>query len=329
MEVLVAIFIMAIGLLALLALFPLGALTMAQAIKDSRSAQSVQVASSISESQQIRNDPNIFIFSGNSLDPFTNGNTPPGGGNIIWTGTWVALNNLPNNGTYSGPSYPVFVDGLVGINLNLNQNTLGDNQTLNSPGIPRRSVSFVNSTKDYDTWFTLLDDISFNPDGTPVTPGGGTTIERDSRYSWAYMLRRPNFLDTKVVDLTAVIYRNRSRFVAGETTYQYQADLSNGPTNLMTITWGPTQEKPAIRPGGWVLDSTVIQIGTQIPEPQGTFYRVTSVTDLGNNQVAVELQTNLRRKVPPPNPPPSPVQGVVTVMDNVVEVFEKGPGRFQ
>src|SRR5262245_44100129 len=37
-EVLVAIFIMGVGLLALLALFPLGALEMAQAVKDDRAA---------------------------------------------------------------------------------------------------------------------------------------------------------------------------------------------------------------------------------------------------------------------------------------------------
>src|SRR5690348_1094775 len=37
-EALVAIFVLAIGLLALLTLFPLGALTMAQAIRDDRAA---------------------------------------------------------------------------------------------------------------------------------------------------------------------------------------------------------------------------------------------------------------------------------------------------
>ena len=46
-EVLVSIFIMAIGLLALLTLFPLGALTMAQAIKDDRCAQSAYIAQAL------------------------------------------------------------------------------------------------------------------------------------------------------------------------------------------------------------------------------------------------------------------------------------------
>ncbi len=38
MEVLIAMFIMAIGMLALLALFPVGAVSMAQALKDDRCA---------------------------------------------------------------------------------------------------------------------------------------------------------------------------------------------------------------------------------------------------------------------------------------------------
>src|SRR5437660_11496786 len=46
-EVLVAIFVTAIGLLALLTLFPLGALSMAQAIKDDRTAHSAKNANAI------------------------------------------------------------------------------------------------------------------------------------------------------------------------------------------------------------------------------------------------------------------------------------------
>ena len=47
-EVLVAIFIMGIGLLALLTLFPIGMLRMAQAIRDDRSSQSANNAHELS-----------------------------------------------------------------------------------------------------------------------------------------------------------------------------------------------------------------------------------------------------------------------------------------
>src|SRR5262245_12543666 len=46
-EVLVAIFIMGVGLLAILALFPLGALQMAQALKDDRAAQAAGNATAL------------------------------------------------------------------------------------------------------------------------------------------------------------------------------------------------------------------------------------------------------------------------------------------
>jgi prepilin-type N-terminal cleavage/methylation domain-containing protein len=59
-EVLVAIFIMGIGLLALLSLFPLGALTMAQAIKDDRESQLQDVAVSLEfESGRIQNSVDL------------------------------------------------------------------------------------------------------------------------------------------------------------------------------------------------------------------------------------------------------------------------------
>lgn len=52
LEVLAAIFIVGIGLLALLTLFPLGALQMAQAIKDDRAGQAAASAVALSEAGQ-------------------------------------------------------------------------------------------------------------------------------------------------------------------------------------------------------------------------------------------------------------------------------------
>src|SRR5207245_5291547 len=62
-EVLVAIFIVGIGLLALLSLFPLGALSMAQAIKDDRTAHAANNAFAIAEMFNIHNDPLIYNVS--------------------------------------------------------------------------------------------------------------------------------------------------------------------------------------------------------------------------------------------------------------------------
>src|SRR5215831_16088313 len=85
MEVLVAIFVMGIGLLALLTLFPLGALRMAQAIQDDRAAHIGANASSMAQALDLRSDPLV-----------TAAFRKPGGG---------LLDAQPD-----GPGYPVYVD---------------------------------------------------------------------------------------------------------------------------------------------------------------------------------------------------------------------------
>ena len=57
MEVLVAMFVMGIGMLALLVLFPLGVLRMALAIQHARCAQACRQGTAIANFQQVRNDP--------------------------------------------------------------------------------------------------------------------------------------------------------------------------------------------------------------------------------------------------------------------------------
>ena len=59
MEVLVSIFIMAIGMLALLTLFPLGALRIDQAIKDERTAQAAVQATAYAKILDLANDPTV------------------------------------------------------------------------------------------------------------------------------------------------------------------------------------------------------------------------------------------------------------------------------
>src|SRR5438128_5219581 len=59
-EVLVAIFVMGIGLLALLVLFPLGALSMAQAIRDDYAKRMADNATGLAETMHVRQDPQFY-----------------------------------------------------------------------------------------------------------------------------------------------------------------------------------------------------------------------------------------------------------------------------
>src|SRR5438094_10214479 len=58
-EVLVAVFVTAIGLLALLALFPVGAVSMARAIQNNRASQAASNAAAIANFQNLTQDPTV------------------------------------------------------------------------------------------------------------------------------------------------------------------------------------------------------------------------------------------------------------------------------
>ena len=91
-EVLVAIFIMAIGLLAILTLFPLGAMRMGQALQDDRAASSASAGANLADAWNIRNDPLFYSPGGNNW--YT---APP---------AFYGLPPFPANGT----GYPLYVD---------------------------------------------------------------------------------------------------------------------------------------------------------------------------------------------------------------------------
>jgi type II secretory pathway pseudopilin PulG len=302
-EVLVAIFVTAIGLLALLALFPLGTLSMAQAIRNNRCSQAAANAKAVYKIQRLAYDPLVttaFAGAGTAWPPLTQPGTP---------------------------SYPVYVD-TTGVALGYP--TLGDmnypttNQPPRSPGIPRVPASFATNTADLLRWMTLLDDITFPSNGVPVTP-----VQREGRYSWCYLLQRPNHLSDQLTNLTVVVYTGRSQAVRGEASYAVNWTAG---TNTVIVPWNPAvgQERPAVRTGSWVLDATVIAPPTPDPDPHGFFYRVVNVSETtyqynppGGPTVPallLELQTTIRKGTMP-----NANQGVLVVMDNVAEVFEMGP----
>src|SRR4051812_30334878 len=90
-EVLAAIFIMGIGMLALFTLFPLGALSMARAVRDDRAAVVAANASALATTFDLRNDALVSPWLG--IAPPTTPPTPP----------WA-------NPDPTGTGYPVYVD---------------------------------------------------------------------------------------------------------------------------------------------------------------------------------------------------------------------------
>jgi prepilin-type N-terminal cleavage/methylation domain-containing protein len=329
LEVLIAIFIMAIGMLALLTLFPIGALEMARALRNQRATDSSVLAESVAMMEDIRHDPIV-------VTPIA---TDPTG----WTDAFVNPFGTPLDPSIPGPSNGVFVDpylsqfdptSTIGA-LSL----AGPPVTTVTPGMRRRSISLTNwagrppltklSGAECDRWCSLLDDLLFNSDATPNTTLG---IERGGKWTWSWLLRRPNAYTDSTVEMSIVVYHSRdvkSGTVSGETVYPgvgpavaplTVAVAGTAGTNAVKIDYSATGVPPNVRLGRWVMDvspnNATDALNPTAPAHNGAvpgyFYRIVNYADLGSNTMLLEFETNLKQDVT-----------AIVVMDDVEEVFDK------
>jgi hypothetical protein len=284
-ECLVAIFVCGLGMMALMTLFPLGAMNMAQALKDDRCGHCAGNAAAI-----LRSFWRASLEGGSRvLDP-----TDPSRTKLIDDPQLMALENDLR-------SSPVYIDPL-GFNLYGGQALPG--------GIPRRNLgncSFQQALR----WCTFLDDLDFNPNGLPVNLG--SEISRQGRFSWAWMVRwmgKPTHPDprARALEFQVVVYANRpqtqslSQVPIGENAYPASFD----PVNNIIVVPGT----PSIKKGHWILDAS-----TPNQVPLGYFYRVISVKNAGGSLILTTQQA-FRGWT-------APGQGTIVHMENVAEVFER------
>ncbi len=301
-EVLVAIFIMAIGLLAILTLFPLGALRMAEALQDDRDAASASAGANVCDAFNLRNGPDPNYYNPNPTPPAVPVNYYLGLG---FPAAW----GLPQ-AAQNGSGYPVYIDpwgvsigsGPVGnVIPRVAPSTIPGYTTASTPSVQQR-------------YFTLLDDLTFFSNGAPDTSNG--SIQRFGRYTWAYLLHRSQPASpSSLVDLTVVVYAARSTSSLGENAFTAAGNAND--TNV-SLSWAPPgQAAPNIKRGGWILDTTIDKdpVSGAFLGVHGLFYRVVSVTQPSNNVMSLEVQVPL-------------VKGVnsITVLDNVADVFSRGAG---
>jgi hypothetical protein len=224
MEVLVAMFIMAIGMMALMALFPVGAVSMAQALKDDRCAYAANMAQNVAIVNNIRyGDANVALVLNNPV-------------------------LAPQGFVYVDPYGAAF--GLAPIGFGVVP------VTATTAPIPRVRPSFVgNSMQLIDRWFSLPDDIGYTKSGTADISNTGGIIDRGRRYSFAYLLRQSPpatasnpIQPLKAVQLFAVVYAGRPvNTLAPETTYA--ATGAAGGNGIVVSATATT-----IKRGGWILD---------------------------------------------------------------------------
>jgi len=311
LEVLIAIFIMGIGLLALLTLFPIGATTMYNAMRDARDAEAGYNGKSVCFAQNIPHDVQVlpWYMSG----PGTPGNPA-----------------LPPE--WNGSSYPVYVDaiGLHYIAAAPQNGPLGNI-------IPRTDSSFALTGPTALRWYSLPDDYAFDNSGNANIAGTG--VERESQYTWAYMLKMPNVRSQAIVNINVVVYQGRNLQVPGGESLPFPVLNVNTATSLV-IGYDANGNKPNLKRAGWILDVSSYSTNPALPEypiaqqfgpVAGDFYRVANMTDtVFNNQpaVQVELQTTLVKTQQPltvTNPPIPAIKNIM-ILDKVSEVFPVGTG---
>jgi len=361
LEVLSAIFIMGIGLISLLTLFPLGALKMAEAIKDDRAAQAGVNGQVIANAVVMRLDPDVNAAMLNKQIPSSlfigsayAGGTP-----------FPALTISPD-----GPGLPVLVDPIGALAYTGQPGWPGwvaypMVQQTPPRGIPRicgqwgpfsqQAVGLLGAGRPNVAgclrWCTVQDDLGFVGDGAyqgltadppSWVPGGGLGVQRNLVYSYAWMVRMPRAGAPNVVDVSVLVFSGRSIDLVGfGTQEQAYTAVFNGPANTVALyAAGPGSDPPSLRKGQWVLDASMGQNAAGTLSVRGFFYRIVSVSDPildpSNNTsyVNVEVQTPLRGWTTldaafPPTPivggPSAPGQvGTVVIFDNLVEVFDEG-----
>ncbi len=284
-EVLMALFIMALGILALLSLFPLAALQMAQSIKDDRTG-----------TLAVNADITFRVFwrkawqgPNGSLNATT---TEPG---------FTALDNGVAT-TYTGPSNAVLIDPIGQYASGGSASVAGaitrsNWQAVASSPSPAACVRFC----------SIMDDMTFNSSSGWADTSNGS-IDRGGRYSVAWFIQRPNNSVRGSVNLSVLVYQNRP--VTVNPSGEYAVTGSVVPSSVPGV--GPTAVNlnlgglnPNLKKGGWILDVT--------NTTQPAFYRVVNY----NYQTgAVELQLPLQSI--------ASGTATFIIFDNLVEVFNRG-----
>jgi hypothetical protein len=320
-EVLVAIFVVALGLMALLTLFPLGALSMAQSIKDDRTAGVSYNMNSVARAYW---KYNLESISTTATDYESALNDPTNGALVNPAAAGGPLPKLVAG--YVGSSYPVYVDYW---GSNMYQGTayaqwLAGQQD----GMPRRTPGAPFALNGANPWtknlialslYSGLDDLTFDQTGTP-----GAVPQRAGQYSAALVYRRSDWTESRFVDVTVVVYSGRSLQFgadltpAGENAYLTGPNPSNAAqgfvqgSNVVELQYGAT--RPNLRRGEWIMDAQMVDAQGN-PKPHGYFYRVVNVTDVNSTTLELELQTAAKDF--------TAANSKILVLDNVVEVFDK------
>ena len=308
MEAMIAIGVMAIGLLSLLTLFPLGAVQIGQALKDDRCSEAALQADAY-----MRSYWEHAVAGGRQVQP--PGTLPPENDQKLrdpdGTGplTDYFIDPSGSGGTYTAVptgerSYPVFVDPIGHYTYSTPYQTHVGGQ---GSGIPR--VNLAGILPDGNTAVrvcSLTDDLTYGPDGAATLSGG--QLVRQGRYTWAAMLQKP-LVDADTCELKVLVFDRRipllndtrNELVSGSANDFMAVNILDSPVfrsgidRTIKISGLPASEVPILRRGGWIMDGTVDPGAGPGAIRQAEFYRITAIESPSPNNFVVDLETPIVR----------------------------------
>ena len=323
-EVLVTIFIMGIGLLAILTLFPLAALNMVRAVRDDRSGQCAQSMDGFFRAYwkeivetQGASDPALF----NAFDDPDGPNGIPG------------FPNLPPAGPFE-PSYPVVIDpwGYLARPNTANPNTLpdriGDGNATFATYVPRRTMAmFVPprtppglTTPYILSALSLKDTVGYDAD-LRLTP------DREYRHNAMAVAHRPLNINRYAANLTIVVFDNRPLLFGPAGSEAVFANTTFTPGATAITVNHAANAGPNLRRGNWVMDASVnpvqpVGLPARFLIRHAFFYQVVSITPVSTTQTVLELQTPIRT---PTDNNMAAYNGTLIVLDGVSGVYQRRP----
>jgi hypothetical protein len=315
LEVIITIFVMAIGFLSVLTLFPLAARKVVRSIDSDRvnlmaaNASGSENVLGVRQAIQFQIDQDLAI-------------TPP------------AQNLLPSQVYHFDPI------GVIGDATSVSR-TLGTLKTvgLNSNIIAdmalndhRRFLGFL-PIRDLTLkeWMTSQDEIVFEPWGLPELG-----FRKGNRYSVSFLYRRNSLAERNSLETVMLVYAGRSlEFGNGTETLLKLVNTATSADSTLTIKdldnfgvsplQGPGGPDRAFGRGAWLMDVSSNLISGKPRWKK--FYQVQTVENNGSGQLTVSLDRNLEADSPSStNVFPIPADAKLIWVDYLFDWFDRGIG---
>jgi hypothetical protein len=277
------LFVMALGLISLLTLFPVGAIQIGLALRDDRCKQTaVQADAFMRAYWQARVIvPLTDVNPATKPDDFYLAMDDPN-----WTGP---MGTAPSE-VFTSPSFPVLVDPIGYHTYSGAAKTAVASDTV--VAFPRRNIGIVDTITTTVPMLdqqaalrncVMLDDWTFVENGLAATNGGVTRV---GKYNWAVVLQRPAgaSITNRPASMTILCFGERPPLLNSTDNEKLVTGVAL-TANSTTITGiskpavTPTDPNspPLLKKGGWVMDGSIDTGGT--PNRYANFYRITNVNE--------------------------------------------------